>query len=158
MAVYRGCEFPEDLLFDVERDVWVRRAADGLVTLGMTDPAQARCGKLVFVRMKAPGRQVERGKSLATIESAKWVGPLPAPLSGEIVETNARGFQRDVLSANKDPYGRGWLIRLRPTRLAEELPDLLPAQQAAEVYRTKLDALQLHCYRCVEGDEQDANR
>ncbi len=150
MAVYRGCEFPEDLLFDVERDVWVRREADGSVTLGMTDPAQARCGKLLFVHLKAPGRIIERGKSLGTIESAKWVGPFPAPLSGEIVDVNTSEFERDVLSANKDPYGRGWLVRLRPTHWAEESPDLLSGAHAAEVYRTRLDEIQLQCYRCAE--------
>jgi len=151
MAVYRGCEFPEDLLFDVERDVWVRPEADGLVTLGMTDPAQARCGKMLFVRLKAPGRIIERGKSLGTIESAKWVGPFPAPLSGEIVNTNTHEFERDVLSANKDPYGRGWLVQLRPTRWTEESPDLLPAAKAAAAYRVKLDEIQLQCYRCAES-------
>ena len=150
MAVYRGCEFPEDLLFDVQRDVWVRREADGLATLGMTDPAQARCGKLVFVRLKPPGRTIERGKSLGTIESAKWVGPFPAPLTGEIVKTNSAEFERDVLSANKDPYGRGWLVQLRPTHWEEESPDLLPGSQAADIYRTRLDEIQLQCYRCAE--------
>ena len=132
--------------------MWVRLERGGLATLGMTDPAQARCGKLVFVRFKAPGRAVERGRSLATIESAKWVGPFPAVLSGEIAETNAATFERDVLAANKDPYGRGWLVRLRPSRLDEELPHLLFGRAAAAAYQRRVDELGMQCYRCVEGE------
>ena len=55
----------------------------------------------------------EVNKSLVTIESAKWVGPFPAVLTGEIVATNEAAFHADILTANKDPYGAGWLVRIR---------------------------------------------
>lgn len=155
MAIIYGCDLPEGLWFDVERDVWVRLEEDGLATLGMTDPAQARCGRLVFVRFKAVGRLVERGKSLATIESAKWVGPFPAPLTGEIVATNQETFARDVLAANKDPYGRGWLVKIRPTRLEEELPELLTGPAAVAAYQERIEELNLTCFRCVDGEEPE---
>lgn len=148
--VFRGCEFPADCLYDVDRDVWVRRDDDGCVTLGMVDPAQAQCGKFVHVRFKAVGRQLQRGQSAATIESAKWVGPFPTPLTGEIVATNAVGFQQDILLANKDPYGAGWLIRLKPSQMEEEWPALLAPEVAFGRYQEKLAAGNLHCYRCVE--------
>jgi glycine cleavage system H protein len=148
--VYRGCEFPENYLYDVDRDVWVRLEEDGCVTMGMTDPAQAQCGKFVHIRFKAVGRQLQRGQSAATIESAKWVGPFPTPLSGEIVATNAAGFQQDILLANKDPYQAGWLIRLKPSSFAEELPSLLSQQAAYERYCEKIELRNLQCYRCVD--------
>lgn len=154
MAIYRGCEVPEDCWFDVERDVWVRLSDDGLASLGMTDPAQVRCGRLVFVRFKAPGRTVERGRSLATIESAKWVGPFPTPLTGEVVETNEQTFRRDILAANKDPYGAGWLVRLRPTRLEAELAGLLRGAEAAAAYEQKIRDLGITCFRCVDGEAE----
>ena len=148
--LYRGCEFPLDLYYDVDRDVWVRRDEDGGVTMGMTDPAQAQCGKFVHIRFKAAGRQLQRGQSAATVESAKWVGPFPTPLSGEIIATNEAGFKQDILLANKDPYGAGWLIRLKPARIEEEWPHLLPHDQAFVRYREKIAAQDLRCYRCAD--------
>ncbi len=148
--VYRGCEFPVDCLYDVDRDVWVRLDDDGCVTLGMVDPAQAQCGKFVHVRFKAIGRQLQRGQSAATIESAKWVGPFPTPLTGEIVATNAAGFQQDIQLANRDPYGAGWLIRLRPSQMEQERHELLTQEAAFVQYREKLEARNLHCIRCAE--------
>ena len=148
--IYRGCEFPEGLSYDVERDVWVRRDEDGCVTLGMTDPAQAQCGKFVHLRFKAVGRTLQRGQSAATIESAKWVGPFPTPLTGEIVATNEAAFKQDILLANRDPYGAGWLVRLKPMLLEEEWPDLLPQDQAFERYKAKIAERDMQCYRCAD--------
>ncbi len=148
--VYRGCQFPADYLYDVDRDVWLRLEEDGCVTMGMTDPAQSQCGKFMHIRFKAVGRHLLRGQIAATIESAKWVGPFPTALSGEIVATNAAGFQDDILLANKDPYDAGWLIRLRPSCLEEERPALLSQEAAFARYREKIEERKLHCYRCAE--------
>jgi glycine cleavage system H protein len=153
-VLYRGCELPDGLWYDVERDVWARVEGDGSVTLGMTDPAQTRCGKVVSVRFKAVGRRVRLGQSLATIESAKWVGPFPAILSGQIVATNEPAFGRDILLANKDPYGEGWLVRIRPDRLDEEQAALLTGAAALERYRARIDEAGINCMRCAEGDGQ----
>jgi len=149
-VIYRGCEFPADCYYDVERDVWVRRDEDGCVTMGMTDPAQAQCGKFVHIRFKAVGRTIQRGQSAATVESAKWVGPFPTPLTGEIIATNEAGFKRNILLANKDPYGAGWLVRLKPSHIDEEWPLLLSQEQAVERYRTKIEERKLQCYRCAD--------
>lgn len=148
--LYRGCEFPLDCFYDVDHDVWVRREADGCVSMGMTDPAQAQCGKFVHIRFKAVGRAVQRGQSAATIESAKWVGPFPTPLSGEIVATNEAAFKQNILLANKDPYGAGWLVRLRPAHLAEEWPQLLSPDAAFARYKEKIVERDLKCYRCAD--------
>ncbi len=148
--LYRGCEFPVDRYYDVDREVWVRRDEDGCVTMGMTDPAQAQCGKFVHIRFKAAGRQLQRGQSAATVESAKWVGPFPTPLSGEIVATNEAGFKQDILLANKDPYGAGWLIRLKPVHMEEEWQHLLPHDQAFDRYREKIVEQDIRCYRCAD--------
>lgn len=153
MAVYRGCDLPEELCYDVERDVWARPEADGTVTLGMTDPAQTRCGKVVSVRFKAVGRRVARGQSLATIESAKWVGPFPAVVSGTIVATNEAAFREDILVANKDPYGRGWLVRVSPDQWEMESRDLLTGAAAIDGYRRRIEAAGINCMRCAEGAE-----
>ncbi len=149
MQVYRGCVFPQDLLFDVPQDVWVR-LENGIAICGMTDPAQTRCGKFVAVRFKAVGKKIERGKALATIESAKWVGAFPAPLSGEIVETNEPTFKRDILMVNREPYDAGWLVKLRPTNLDAERGVLVDAATAFGEYRKKIEELKINCMRCAD--------
>lgn len=131
--------------------MWVRLDEDGLVTSGMTDLAQTRCGKVVSLRFKAVGRRVPRGQSLATVESAKWVGPFPAALSGEIVATNEAAFRRDILVANRDPYGAGWLVRLRPTDLEGERGFLVTGAEAAARHRARIDQADAHCFRCAEA-------
>lgn len=144
-----GCVLPDGLLYDVERHVWVRLEGDEAV-LGMTDVGQTACGRMVQISWKAPGRVVARGRPLAVIESAKWVGPFPTPLTGEIVATNEAAFARDVLVANRDPYGEGWLVRLRPTNTEEERVHLLEGDAAFERYRELIEAEGLHCFRCAD--------
>jgi glycine cleavage system H protein len=152
MAILYGCDVPEDCYFDVERDVWVRFEGD-LAVLGMTDLAQTRGGKLVNLTFRKLGKVIAQGKSAATIESAKWVGPFPMPFSGEIVETNAATFARDILAANKDPYGAGWMVKVRPLNLALERGHLLSGAAAVEAYRQKIVALGVRCFRCVDSPE-----
>lgn len=149
MNVYRGCAFPEDLLYDVEQDVWVRIEGD-VATLGMTDPAQTRCGKFVSVHFKRVGKTIPKGQAYATVESAKWVGPFPAVLTGEILQTNEESFKRDVLVANREPYDAGWLVKIRPTRLEEERGALVDATSAFGEYLSKIEELNINCMRCVD--------
>ena len=150
MTVYYGCDIPEDLFFDFERDLWVRFEADGTATLGMTDTAQTRGGKLVNITFKKAGKVVEQGKSAATIESAKWVGPFPMPFRGEVVETNEATFQRDILIANRDPYGAGWLVKVRPTNLDAERGHLITGNEAVEKYKQRVVELGIKCFRCID--------
>ena len=118
----------------------------------MTDVAQTRGGKLVNITFRKPGKVVAQGKSAATIESAKWVGPFPMPFGGEIVETNEDGFRRDILLANKDPYGAGWLVKVRPTNLDAERGHLLTGAAAVETYQKKIIELGVKCFRCIDED------
>jgi glycine cleavage system H protein len=148
--VYQGCWVPPELSYDVERDVWARFEEDGTVTLGMTDVAQTKAGKLVSILFKTPGKVLRSGQSAATIESAKWVGPFPTPLSGEIVANNEETFGKDILIANRDPYGAGWLLRLKPTALEEERALLVPGREAFATIRDRIDHDKLRCYRCAD--------
>ncbi len=146
--IYYGCDIPEDLYYDVERDVWIRFEGE-IATLGMTDVAQTRCGKIAAIRFRPVGKQVAQGKALATIESAKWVGPFPAPFACEIVETNEAAFEKDILIANKEPYSQGWLVRVRLLN-PEECRHLVTGASAVAAYRARIEALQVRCFRCVE--------
>ena len=150
MAVYYGCDIPEDLWFDFERDLWVRFEADGTATLGLTDTAQTRGGKLVNIEFKKIGKMLRQGQSAATIESAKWVGPFPMPFGGEVVANNEATFRRDILIANRDPYGEGWLVKVRPTNLETERGQLINGDDAVEKYKQRIVELNIKCFRCID--------
>jgi glycine cleavage system H protein len=151
MLVYAGCAVPEEYLFDLEFDVWVRLEDDGTARLGMTDVAQTLCGKLVSVSFqKRPGDRVRRGRTLAVIESAKWVGPFRAPLSGDVLEVNEAAFRADRLIANRDPYGAGWLVRLRPSELEAERGALIDGIEAFPLVRERIERDEIRCFRCAD--------
>ncbi len=147
--IFYACDIPEDLTYDIEHDVWIRFDGD-LATLGMTDVAQTRCGKIAAISFRDVGKKVTQGKALATIESAKWVGPFPAPFSCEIVEVNEAGFAKDILLANKEPYTIGWLVKVRPTNLENERGHLATGEEAVEKYKERIKKLKINCLRCID--------
>jgi glycine cleavage system H protein len=146
---WHGCIVPDDLLYDVELNVWVRLEGDAAV-LGMTDIAQTMGGRIVQVSWKKTGRSYQRGRSVAVIESAKWVGPFPTPLTGELLEVNENGFDADIAVANRDPYGTGWLARIRPADFAGERYHLIDGPGAFERYRALIEEQNIRCFRCAE--------
>lgn len=139
MSTVRGCTFPDDLYYDVESNVWCRREGDGTVSVGMTAYALALAGPIVAFTPKAVGRRVEQGRSVATVESGKWVGPVKAPVSGEITAVN-EALEIDPGLANEDPYGRGWMVRLRPSDWDGEVNTLLTGQAALDAFEVKMEA------------------
>jgi len=147
--IYYACDIPEDLYYDIERDVWIRFEGEYAI-LGMTDVAQTRCGKFAALRFRDVGKKVTQGKALVTVESAKWVGAFPAPFSCEIVETNETGFAKNILLANKEPYSDGWLVRVRPTDLENERGHLVTGSEAAEKYKARIQELKINCLRCMD--------
>ncbi len=150
MAYVFACELPDHLWFDVDRDVWVEERSDGTVRMGMTDPAQTRAGRILFVRARA-GKRVPQGKSVATVESAKWVGPVPSPLTGTVTQANPEVLA-DPNIINRDPYVSGWLVEFRPEIPLSE-SGLLRGEPAQAAYRQKLKAEGLTCMRCADLPE-----
>jgi glycine cleavage system H protein len=131
------CVILPELFYRVEDHSWVRFADDGSVTVGITDVAENMAGPILHVYPKKKGARA-RGQSLATIESGKWVGPLKSPLSGEILEANP-ALDKDPGIVNRSPYGDGWILRMRPTKLDEERKDLLTGEAAVEAYRKRIE-------------------
>ena len=150
MQVHRGCAIPEEYLYDVELNTWVRLEEDGTALLGMTDVAQTMCGKIVSISFKRLGTHIKRGRTLAVIESAKWVGPFRNPLSGELLETNVEAFEADGLIANRDPYGAGWLVRIAPSALDDERDHLVDGVVAFPQYQEIIDRDEITCMRCAD--------
>ena len=147
--IWYGCVVQDDLLYDVGLNVWVRLRGD-VAELGMTDVAQTMGGRMVQVSWKRTGRTYARGKSLAVIESAKWVGPFPTPLTGELLEVNEAAFAADIAVANRDPYGAGWLARISPADLAGERHHLVDGAAAFAAYQELIDERDIRCFRCAD--------
>ena len=122
MVKIEGNEFPEHLYYHREH-MWVK-VEDGKARVGYNDWAQEAAGKLVNLNTRRAGRSLNAGKTLGTIESGKWVGPLKAPISGTIAELNEE-VQKNPSLINEDPYGRGWVAFIEPTDLEAELKNLI---------------------------------
>ena len=103
---------PQELQYTAEHE-WVRRTEEeGVVDVGITDYAQDQLGDVVFVELPKVGASFGRMDVFGTIEAVKAVSELFSPLSGEVVAVN-EGLDADPALVNSDPYGGGWMIRLR---------------------------------------------
>ncbi|TLZ34604.1 MAG: glycine cleavage system protein GcvH [Gammaproteobacteria bacterium] len=122
---------PADLKYTKSHE-WVRALADGTVEVGITDHAQHALGDLVFVEVPEAGRAVKAGEPCAVVESVKAASDVYAPLAGEVTGGNGRlGGEPQVV--NSDPYGEGWLMRLKPAAGALAGAALLTAAQYQRV-------------------------
>ncbi len=139
MATVRGCNLPDDLLYDVENHVWYRELGDGNVRIGMTAVAAALAGQLVAVTPKKVGRSVRAGKSCATVESGKWVGPARSAAAGEVVAINDDVVATPTL-VNEDPYEKGWLLDLAPEDWDSVKSSLVSGDAMVAAYEAKMDA------------------
>jgi glycine cleavage system H protein len=108
--------YPDELKYHREHD-WARIDGDEAV-LGITWFAQDSLGELVHFEPPADGQQIQRNASYGEVESVKAVSAVIAPLSGEVLEVNRKAVEEPE-TVNADPYGEGWLIRIRLTEPAE---------------------------------------
>lgn len=104
---------PADLKYTQSHE-WVRSLPDGTVEVGITDRAQHALGDLVFVDVPEAGRKLNAGEACAVVESVKAASDVYSPLAGEVTAGNA-DLAGAPESVNEDPYGKGWLMRLRPS-------------------------------------------
>ena len=147
MTDIRGCNLPEDLYYLIEKHVWAKPVGDGLVRGGMTSVAgKLSGGKLaaVTVKAKAIGQEVAQGKSVATIESSKFVGPVPAPIAGMLVRGNDK-LVADPNLAVTDPYGEGWIAEIKPSNWDGDKGNLATGAEGLAAYQKKLEADNISC-------------
>jgi len=138
MPTVRGCNLPDDLLYDVENHIWFTEVGDGTVRLGMTTIATAMAGQLVAFTPKKVGRDVRAGRSCATVESGKWVGPAKSAAGGEVIAVNEDLLANPSL-ANQDPYS-AWMVQLKPEDWDSVKASLTPGSAVAAPYEAKMDA------------------
>lgn len=113
--------FPSDLKYSKDHE-WVRVEGD-IATIGITEFAQSELGDIVYVEIETVGETMDKDEIFGTVEAVKTVSDLYLPLSGEILEFN-EGLEDEPENVNSDPYGEGWMIKLKIADKSE-LDDLL---------------------------------
>jgi glycine cleavage system H protein len=114
MATVRGFEFPDTLYYLMEHDTWVRLDADGNATVGITSLGAHISGEFIEFMAKPAGMAIDRDRALGMLEMSKVIRSARSPITGVILEANQK-TKTEPLLINRDPYGEGWLVRMRPT-------------------------------------------
>jgi glycine cleavage system H protein len=115
--------FPADLKYTKDHE-WIR-IEGGEAVVGITEFAQSELGDIVFVDINSVGQTVDKEAVFGTVEAVKTVSDLFMPVAGEVVAVN-EALVDDPAAVNKDPYGTGWMVRIKPTVVAD-LQELLTA-------------------------------
>jgi glycine cleavage system H protein len=124
-----GHEFPDGLWVQAEHQVWARFDGDGAV-VGITALGIRLAGEIYMCRPKPVGSAVEQGRSIAVVELAKSIVSVKSPLSGEVIAVNPLLASRPEW-VHEDPYGQGWLVRLRPSAWPAEAAKLVQGEALA---------------------------
>ncbi|RJO61714.1 MAG: glycine cleavage system protein GcvH [Dehalococcoidia bacterium] len=117
---------PNELLYSPDH-IWCKKEPDGNVRLGMTYHYQEQLKNIVYVDLPKVGTLLQHGEPFASFESSKTAADLTCPISGSVIETNAQLQDKPGL-VNKDPYGQGWMVLVKPTH-PEELDLLLSSKE-----------------------------
>jgi glycine cleavage system H protein len=129
-----GFEFPDDLHYHVEEQVWARLEGEGFATVGITALGIGLAGEIYMCRPKAPGSKVMQGHAVAVVELAKSIVSVKSPVSGIVVEVNARLADTPGI-VHVDPYRTGWIARLRMSDFAADAARLVHDDGVAAAMR-----------------------
>ncbi len=120
---------PENLRYTKSHE-WINLEEDNTVTMGITDYAQSMLGDLVYVELPDASTQFEAGDEMAVVESVKTAADVYSPISGEIIAVND-ALEETPETVNQDPYGKGWLVRIKMAN-ADEFQKLMDATHYAK--------------------------
>ncbi len=134
MVKVEAYEVPEGLYFSKEFE-WVKIEGDK-IRMGITDYAQKSLREIVYVELPSAASEVKQGEPYGTLESVKAVSDLVSAISGTIEEVNDE-VQSKPETLNEDPYGKGWLIVVKPSNLQAELANLMDFDKAVEWHKAQ---------------------
>jgi glycine cleavage system H protein len=129
MAEIEGYNLPDDLYYTKDH-TWARVEDNGNVTVGMDAFGTKSAGNIEFIDLPLEDDELECGEAFGSLESAKWVGGLLMPVGGTVIEVN-ENIEDDLGLLTKDPYGEGWLIKIKPSKLNEDLKTLIHGTDVA---------------------------
>ena len=139
-----NCVFADEALYDPESNTWVRFDDGGTATVGITSIFAWLTGSVTCVSFKEPGRVVERGKVLGSVEGPKHFDVVRSPLTGRVLSVNEQLAANPGL-LNRDPYTAGWFAKLESTK-QDELPALMSLEMAKESLLKKISDLRVRCF------------
>lgn len=148
----KGCVVLKDLHYNIENNTWIRIVEGNTVVIGMTDIAQNLAGPILHARTKNVGTVRRLGKPIATVESGKYVGPVKAPVAGEITKVN-ENLAGDAQLINRSPYKDGWVVEMRADNLEEEMKNMVTGDAAVEAYKAKIEKDNIEACTHLEGSD-----
>lgn len=135
MAEIEGYNMPDDLYYHKDH-AWVRMDGETAI-IGMNDFYQKGAGDTTYIDLPFEGDDVEQGETCGKIQSAKWVGKFVSPLSGEILEVNEE-LEDDCTLINKDPYGEGWIMKVKPANWDGDMANLVHGDAVADFVKKEI--------------------
>lgn len=140
-----SCEFPDDLLYDADGLVWLRREPSGDVVLGVTSLHAALAGRLTKLQGRALAVHYDAGKSLGILESGRYFGSIRTPVGGTLLDINDSVLASPKL-LSEHPYAEGWFARLKPDDWERARGALRTAADARDAFADQIAALHVHCF------------
>jgi glycine cleavage system H protein len=125
-------------LYYTTEHTWARIQKNGDSRVGIDDFASKTAGKILFLKLADVGTDAEHMKPVGQIETLKWIGDICSPFTGKIISVNQKVVKEPEL-VDQDPYGLGWLVDIRPTKMNEEIPRLLHGEKAVEWLRKEIE-------------------
>ena len=140
------CMFPDQLLYDVDNFVWANHDnGKGSMTVGITSILTFIAGKICTIKIKSPGTEIKRGKSIGTLESNKYFGVVRSPISGTIIKTNYSIINSPKI-VNDYPYTEGWFARIRPNNVLAEIKSLETIENCHAKIKPIIQQLHVRCF------------
>jgi glycine cleavage system H protein len=139
MVEIEGYDLPEELYYTRDH-TWARVEDNGTVTVGMDAYGAKAAGSIEFIDLPMEDDKFEAGEAFGSLESAKWVGGLLMPVTGTVIEVN-ENVEDDPDLLSKDPYGEGWLIKVKPTNIKDDLLTLLHGDDVAPWLKKDIETL-----------------
>jgi glycine cleavage system H protein len=130
-----GYILPDDLYYHKEH-FWAKVEGNKVI-VGTTDFAQKLAGQVVYVELPSTGKTVEQGKPCGSMESGKWVGRIYAPISGKVESFN-EALEDSPELINESPYEKGWMFKVNPSNLQEELKNLMQGKGLEEFIKSEI--------------------
>jgi glycine cleavage system H protein len=147
------CIFPDQLLYDVDNFVWANDDnGKGSITVGITSILTFIAGKICTIKIKSPGTEIKRGKSIGALESNKYFGVVRSPISGTIIETNYSIVNNPKI-VNDYPYTEGWFARIMPNNTFGEIRALETIENCHAKIKPIIQQLHVRCFAAFPDHE-----
>ena len=147
-----NCNFPDNLLYDTDNFVWVDVSDENCIKIGIIPILSFISGKLKAVKLKTRGTNIEKGKSLGSIESPKYFGIVRSPINGKIKEINESILSKPK-QVNDSPYEFGWLSTIVPSNLYEDLNGLQNIGECYTKFKSLIDDFHVRCFKAYPDHE-----